>query len=135
LIAQVERHASLRFVGGRTLISSLSILNRNNLVGRAPRKMLLLGGGREGLLILWSLISRLSDRWFHTRLSLYGWALYFGALHEALDTSTWWNVCVRCGSGGSSAWLEHLGIVKRNRWLLRAYACPTCGAPNIFTRD
>ena len=135
LIALVERHTTLRFAAGRILISSLSILNRNNLAGRAPRKLLLLGGGREGLLILWSLISRLSDRWLHTRLSLYGWALYFGALHETLDTSTWWNVCVRCGSGGSSAWLEQLGIVKRNRWLLRAYACPSCGAPNIFTRD
>jgi len=44
---------------------------------------------------------------------------YFGALHEELDTTTWWNVCVRCGSGCSSAWLEQLGIVKRNRFLIR----------------
>ncbi|MGD0297223.1 MAG: class I SAM-dependent methyltransferase [Bryobacteraceae bacterium] len=135
LIALVERHTGLHFAGGRLLISSLSILNHNNLAGRAPRKMLLLGGGREGLLGLWSLISRLSDRWLHMRLSLYGWALYFGTLDETLDTSTWSNVCVRCGSGASSAWLEQLGIVKRNRWMLRSYACPSCGAPNIFTRD
>jgi SAM-dependent methyltransferase len=78
LIALVERHTSLRFVGGRDLMTSLAILNRKNLAGR-----------------------------------------YFGALHEELDTTTWWNVCVRCGSGCSSAWLEQLGIVKRNRFLIR----------------
>jgi SAM-dependent methyltransferase len=135
LIALLERHTSLRFVGGRDLMTSLAILNRKNLAGRIPIKLMLLGGGREKQLILWSVISRLSDRWLGTRLSLYGWALYFGALHEELDTSTWSNVCVRCGSGCSSVWLEQLGIVKRNRFLIRAYACPTCGAPNIFTRD
>jgi SAM-dependent methyltransferase len=50
---------------------------------------------------------------------------YFGALHEELDTTTWRNVCVRCGSGCSSAWLEQLGIVKRNRFLIRWYASTT----------
>jgi Methyltransferase domain len=135
LIALVERYTSLRFVGGRSLMTSLSVLNRKNLAGCAPKKLMLLGGGRESLLIVWSVISRLSDRWCGTRLSLYGWALYFGALHEELDTGTWSNVCVRCGSGCSSVWLEHIGIVRRNTCLIRAYACPACGAPNIFTRD
>jgi SAM-dependent methyltransferase len=99
LIALVERHTSLRFVGGRDLMTSLAILNRKNLAGRIPKKLMLLGGGREEQLVLWRVISRLSDRWLGTRLSLYGWALYFGALHEELDTTTWWNVCVRCGPG------------------------------------
>jgi hypothetical protein len=133
LIALVEGYTGLRFAGGRTLMTSLSVLNRKNRNGRAPRKLTLLGGGRESHLILWSVISRLSDRWFKTRFSVYGWALYFGALHEALDTSTWWNVCVRCGSGCAAGTLERLGAVKGR--LIRRYACPTCGAPNIFTRD
>jgi len=133
LIALVEGYTGLRFAGGRTLMTSLSVLNIKNRTGRAPRKLLLLGGGRESHLILWSVITRLSDLWFKTRLSVYGWALYFGTLHEVLDTSTWWNVCVRCGSGCAAGTLERLGAV--NGRLIRRYACPTCGAPNIFTRD
>lgn len=135
LVALLERYTGFPFVGGRLLTASLSVLNPKNRTGRAPRKLILLGGGREGLLVLWSLISRLSDRWLGTRLSLYGWALYFGDLHEEVDTNRWWNVCVRCGSGSASEWLESLGVVKRNGWLIRGYACRACGAWNIFTRD
>ena len=134
LIALLERHTGMRYAAGRLLISSLSMLNRKNRVARAPRKLWLAGGGREGVLVLWSGFARLMDRWFGTRLSIYGWALYFGALAEEVDARPWWNVCVRCGSGGAPEWLESRGALKR-RWLIRGYACPGCGAWNIFTRD
>jgi SAM-dependent methyltransferase len=131
----VERHTGLRFAAGRSLMTSLSVFNRKNLTGPRPRKMVVLGGGREGLLLWWSVASRLSDRWFRTRLSLYGWAVYFGTLHEEVDGQPWSNVCVRCGSGSAAGWLEALGLVKRNRWWIRGYVCPQCGAWNVFTRD
>jgi len=134
LIALLERQTGMRYASGRLLISSLSMLNRKNRVARAPRKLWLIGGGREGVLVFWSGFARLMDRWFRTRLSIYGWALYFGALEEEVDARPWWNVCVRCGSGCASDWLESRGSLKR-RWLIPGYICPGCGAWNIFTRD
>ncbi|HYL76682.1 MAG TPA: class I SAM-dependent methyltransferase [Bryobacteraceae bacterium] len=134
LIALLERHTGMRYAAGRLLISSLSMLNRKNRVARAPRKLWLVGGGSEFVLVLWSGFARLMDRWFGTRLSIYGWALYFGALAEEVDARPWGNVCVRCGAGCASDWLESRGSLKR-RWLIRGYLCPACGAWNIFTRD
>ncbi len=133
LIARVEKHTGMRLAAGRVLHTSLSMLNRKNRVTPAPKKIAFMGGGREGTLVLWSGVARLSDRWFGTRLSVYGWALYFGALREEVDRRPWSNVCVRCGSGSSSDWLESTGLVKR-RWGLRCYRCP-CGAWNIYIRD
>jgi len=135
LIAEVERRTSMRFTEGRALMSSLAILNRKNLGGRLQRKLMLLCGGREGVLIFWSALSRLCDRWLGTRLSLYGWALYFGAVGEDVDRRTWSNVCVRCGSGASSDWLESTGRVRRKAWLIPSYVCANCLAWNVFTRD
>jgi SAM-dependent methyltransferase len=43
LSALVERHTSLRFVGGRDLMTSLAILNRKNLAERIPKKLMLAG--------------------------------------------------------------------------------------------
>jgi SAM-dependent methyltransferase len=134
LIAQTELYTGLQFRAGRVLITSLAMLNRRNRTARAPRKMAFLGGGREGVLRLWSISSRLADRWLHTRLSVYGWALYFGTLTEEIDRRPWSNVCVRCGVGCSSDWLQSSNQV-RHRWLLKSYTCPECGARNFFTRD
>jgi SAM-dependent methyltransferase len=134
LIAQAERYTGLRLRAGRVLMTSLSMLNRRNRTAPAPRKLALLGGGREGVLRLWSIISRASDRWMHTRLSVYGWALYFGTLTEEVDRIPWSNVCVRCGAGCSSNWLLSSNLVRR-RWLLKSYTCQECAAWNFFTRD
>lgn len=133
LIALTERCTGLRFRAGRVLMTSLSMLNRRNRIAPAPRKLMLLGGGRESVLRLWSVISRLVDRWLRTRLSGYGWALYFGTLAEGLESRPWSNVCVRCGSGCSSNWLLSSNQVSHT-WLLKVYTCQ-CGAWNFFTRD
>jgi SAM-dependent methyltransferase len=79
LIAQTERYTRLQFQAGRVLMTSLAMLNRRNRTAPAPRTLMLLGDGSEGVLRLWSIVSRLADRWLRTRLSVYGWALYFGA--------------------------------------------------------
>jgi len=134
LITQTEQYTGQRFRAGRVLKTALAMLNRRNRAAPAPRKLALLGGGRESVLRLWSIISRLADRWLGTRLSVYGWALYFGTLTEEVARLPWSNVCVRCGSGCSSNWLLSSDQVRR-KWLLKSYTCQGCGAWNFFTRD
>jgi len=121
LIAQIEKHTGLQFRFSRVLLTSLAMLNRANRTAPAPRRLALLGGGRESVLRWWSIISRLADRWLGTHLSVYGWALYFGRLDEEVDAEPWSNVCVRCGAGYSSG-------------LLKSYTCQACEARNFFTR-
>jgi SAM-dependent methyltransferase len=134
LAARIESATRLRLVAARLLCTSLSYLNRKNFRARGPRRLFLVGGGTEISLHLFSYFSRLSDRLFGTRISVYGWALFFGALSVPVDTAVWTNVCIRCGSGASSAWLRDLNLV-RKRFLLPVYRCPNCGTTNLFSED
>ncbi len=130
----IQRATRLPHVQTRTLYSSLSYLNRRNFRARGPRRLLLVGGGTEISLHLFSYFSRLSDRLFGTRLSIYGWALYFGSFAVRVEAEAWTNVCIRCGSGSQSEWLRHLNLV-RKRFLLPVYRCPNCGTTNLFSED
>ena len=49
---------------------------------------MLIGGGTETSLRLLSYLFRLSDRFLHTRMSVYGWALYFGNVETPIDCRT-----------------------------------------------
>ncbi|HTS46389.1 MAG TPA: class I SAM-dependent methyltransferase, partial [Bryobacteraceae bacterium] len=80
LAAKIEAATGLQHIGTRTLCTSLSFLNRHNAPKPRPRKLWLLGNGTEPSLRLINFLSRLSDRSLHTRLTVYGWALYFGNL-------------------------------------------------------
>jgi len=134
LARTIERGTHLRYVESRTLCTSLSYLNRKNRRVAGPRRLLLTGGGTEMSLHLFTYFARLSDRLFHTRLSVYGWALYFGQVAVPVDTGAWTNVCIRCGSGAASEWLGELNLVQR-RFMLRVYGCPHCGTSNLFSDD
>jgi SAM-dependent methyltransferase len=134
VIGRVTATTGLGYAGGRVLCTSLSFLNSHNHTEPAPRKLLLLGGGREGILRWLNRLLRSCDRWLGTRTSVYGWALYFGAVPEAVNSRTWVNVCVRCGAGSDSAALRAAGLIRR-RLLGWTYACPKCGASNFFHRD
>jgi SAM-dependent methyltransferase len=125
LASHIERATGLRCGGIRLLHTSLAFLNPHNRKARAPRKLLLLAGGREPVLVALTYALRLCDSWFGTRLSVYGWAFYFGA--TPAETAAWSNVCVRCGAGHPA------GQLHPDR--LRFYACPACGARNLFTAD
>lgn len=134
IIDRVTAATGLPYVGGRTLCSSLSFLNAHNHTEPAPRRLLLLGGGREGILRWLNRMFRICDRWLGTRLSVYGWALYFGTAAEAVSSRAWVNVCVRCGAGCDSAALLAAGLTRRGL-LGWSYKCPECGASNFYHRD
>jgi len=135
LTAAVERATGLPHVGTRTLCSSLSFLNRRNAPRPLPRRLLLLGAGYEWSLFLYTWMSRRLDRWLKTRTSVYGWAFYFGSIREPIDTTTWVNVCIRCGSGCPASLLRRQSRIHPVFPGLRIYQCPTCGASNPFSDD
>ena len=133
--AKIESLTGLPHFATQQLFASFSYLNRMNRTAKAPRKLLLLAGGDERFLILGTWVLRLIDRTFGTRLTHYGWAMYFGRGHSAQTSPGWRNVCVRCGSGHPADELLAARRVKKHFRLVRTYRCPTCGASNIFTRD
>lgn len=134
LTLMVEQATGLKHKLTRTLCTSLSFLNRNNRRTRAPRRLLLIGGGTEISLLLFNYFFRLLDRTFGSRMSVYGWAFYFGNIEATIDRNAWTNVCIRCGAGHPSDWLIHECKVVRY-WLISVYWCPNCGTMNLFTKD
>ena len=135
LATMIERATGLRHVATQTLYSSLSFLNPRNSPHPRSRRLLLLGGGHEWSLFLYGWASRLIDRRFNLRTSVYGWAFYFGEIPERVETETRVNVCIRCGSGYSGLFLKRAGVV-RSTWIgVRVFRCPTCGATNPFADE
>jgi SAM-dependent methyltransferase len=134
VISLIERHTGLRHRGTRTLYSSLSFLNNRNLTAKPPRRLLLFANGDERFLATFTWLLRLIDRTFHTRLSHYGWSFYFGSVDPPAVLESWINVCVRCGSGHSEEYLRQTGAVGPIPGVFDRYLCPSCGAPNRFTR-
>lgn len=135
VIGRVTAKTGLGYAGGRVLCTSLSFLNSRSHTEPAPRRLVLLGGGREGILRWLNRLLRICDRWLGTRTSVYGWALYFGSVPEPVSSRTWVNVCVRCGAGSDSAALRAAGLTRLRLLLAWTYACPKCGASNFFHRD
>ena len=123
LAGRISRAIALPHAATRLLHSGFTFANRRNAVGRPPRRLWLLGGGFEPSVRWATWTFRQLDRLYGTRLSVYGWAFYFGRVHN-VDTTPWPNVCIRCGAGHPSR------VLSRAR---RAYACPQCGVRNMFT--
>jgi SAM-dependent methyltransferase len=97
--SRIERATALSHVATRVLHTSLSFLNPRNRTAPAPRRLWILFGGREPVLMALNFALRLADRLFGTRWSVYGWALWFGRVVEPPDVRPAWHVCVRCGAG------------------------------------
>jgi SAM-dependent methyltransferase/DNA-directed RNA polymerase subunit RPC12/RpoP len=130
LANDVSELTGLVHVATRTLCTSLSFLNRRNAPKPIPKKLELLGGGREWTLVAWSQFARRADRVAGTRWAVYGWAFYFGRVGASVETETATNVCARCGAGHPSEWL-----LKQSRVDGRYYSCPSCGGRNWFSED
>jgi len=133
--ALVERLTGLPHRATRDLYSSLSFLNRRNVQGWGPKKLLLFGNGNERFLafLLWAL--RTMDRVFGTRSSLYGWEFHFGAADPGETVDPWVNVCVRCGAGHPADYLRELATGWRRFGPIESYRCPACGGFNLFSAD
>ena len=135
VIRAVERTTGLDHVATKTLCSSLSFLNRCNSPKPRPRRLLLLGGGFEWSLLLYTWASRRIDCLLDARTSIYGWAFYFGKISSHVPTETNLNVCIRCGSGTPAATLKERKLVRSWLHVFRGYTCPRCGAANSFIED
>jgi SAM-dependent methyltransferase len=135
LIRTIEDRTGLRHMGTKPLFSSLTFLNRRNIVSRMPGKMALFLWGSERYLAFVSYCLRILDRIFGSRYSHYGWASYFGTPPGPLLLDPWTNVCVHCGSGHPAGSLRAAGVVRTLFWKIREYTCPLCGARNLFTAD
>lgn len=131
ILRAVEQATGLKHVATRTLCSSLSFLSRRNSPRPRPRRLLLLGGGFDWSLRLYTWLSRRIDRVFHLRASVYGWAFYFGDVPGPIDTATRCNVCIQCGGAAPAASLT----VRRTWFGIRLYNCPSCGTRNVYASD
>ena len=131
LAVVLTRLSGLPHIATRILHSSFSYLNRRNFQGGVPRRAALLSVGGEASLAILSSVARTCDRRFGTRMSVYGWAMYFGRVDEEIDLTASENVCIRCGQGHSRDCLESLQIV-RSRQGIRYYRCPACQAFNLM---
>jgi len=132
VVALIERLSGLAHHATRDLYSSLSFLNAHNVRGWPPKKLLLFANGDERFLaaLLWSL--RTIDRVFATGLSRYGWEFHFGGADPGEARQPWINVCVRCGSGHSEAYLREQASGWRKFGPLESYRCPSCGGFNLI---
>jgi SAM-dependent methyltransferase len=127
VVALVERFTPLRHRATVLLGSSLSFLNRHNFTTRPPRRIALFAGGDERFLAVLAAIRRRVDRLLGTRLSVYGWAFYFGAVTPDLVEGPWEHVCVRCGSGVPVAFLREMHAIRGVVW-----HCTICGGFNLL---
>ncbi len=134
VISLVRPATGLECKASKTLFASFSFLHPRNRGARPPRRLWLLGMPGARALRLATYLFRLCDRAFGTRLSVYGWAFYFGALPVAADTRPCPNVCICCGAGRPSRQLREDGALLRGCWP-PAYKCPACGCRNLYTED
>jgi len=120
----------LPHVATRTLFSSFAFINRENT--RAVRSDMRFAGFSQPILGLLTGCTRLIDRWFGTRTSVYGWAFYLGHIEEPVTAGNWPNVCIRCGQARPAGEAARAAQTRR---LLRLYRCEGCGTRNFLFPD
>lgn len=123
----IERLTPLKLRATVVLTASLSFLNSHTFTSRPPRRIALFAYGHEGFLAVLNFVLRRLDRILGTRLSVYGWAFYFGAIDPEVVEGPWTLVCVRCGSGVSKEFLRKAGAVRLATW-----RCTVCGGFNLL---
>ena len=131
---EITRATGMPLAATRDLHTSFAFLDKTKFEPRPPRRLLLVGYGTTFSLHALSYVTRLIDRMFGTRLSVYGWAFYFGSVKEEIETEPWINVCIRCGAGHSVAALQSNHKVTRRGLIFQWYTCSNCGTPNLLTQ-
>jgi SAM-dependent methyltransferase len=117
------------------LFSSFSFLNNHNFIAPPPRRIALFAFGNEFILAFCLWILRGLDRRCGTGWSRYGWSFRFGGTASAAPEDVWVNVCVRCGSGHSEAYLRKYARIRKLAGMFPAYLCPACGGFNFLSRE
>ena len=133
VIGLVERLARSPHRATQELSSGLSFLNAHNFHAPPPRKIALFAFGNERFLAAFVWLLRSLDRTFGTRLSIYGWAFYFGSADPPASLDNWRNVCVRCGAGHAEDYLRARAAGWRMTLGVESYRCPACGGFNLFS--
>jgi SAM-dependent methyltransferase len=131
----IGTHVGLPPVATKLLCSSLSFMNRLNARGPLPRRLALVGGGYEWTLFVYAWLSRRIDRLLGSRTRVYGWAFFFGNPGDMVNTDSWVNVCIRCGSGISADEIKRSGRLRRLWKVMPTFPCPACGTLNPFSAD
>lgn len=131
---QIAAATGLKPVARRVLYTSLIFLTRYGRETNPSRRLWLFAGGAPWFVASLTYAFRQVDRLFNTRLSIYGWAFYFGEIREPIDTAPWTNVCVCCGMGHSAASLVSTGEVFAVPGF-RYYRCAGCRQRNLFSDD
>jgi SAM-dependent methyltransferase len=135
LASEITHATGVKLTASRSLYSSFEYLNRYYFGPHISWRLRLVGNGNRRCIVALSYAARLFDRVFHTRLSAYGWALYFGNIGESVESTPRSNVCVGCGAGHAVPWLFANNLVRRRLLIFRTYVCPSCGSQNFFTAD
>jgi SAM-dependent methyltransferase len=131
----IVENTGLQLAGTRLLHTSFLFLRREHFSPRPPRRMWLFFNGGSAVIRALAYAARIADRLFGTRLSVYGWALYFSAGALRVDTRPLPNVCLRCGGGFPESLLIEGSAIRRRAFLPDIYRCPTCGECNFLTWD
>lgn len=139
IVGGIESGTGLHLAGWQELSSSFIFVDRRNflpaprgrLPGPLPRRMRWLGmlpsWSFSGARIFLNLATRLTDRWFATRWSRYGWALAFTPVKQLPEEEPGsLNVCMFCGAGFDE--------VSRERIAGLFYRCPYCSGANYWFR-
>jgi SAM-dependent methyltransferase len=135
IIAPLRQTLGEASVGVRVLHTSFSFLARRHFHPRPPRRLWIFLNGRYSVIATFSYLCRLVDRTIGSRLSVYGWAVYYGTLRRTIDTAAWSNVCVHCGAAHPADLLRPRLFVRRALPFIKLYTCPACEAWNFFTND
>ncbi len=112
----------------RTLYTSFSFIHPANRGPRRNRRFWVLLGAGECALRWTTWLLRHCDRRLGTRLSIYGWSFYFGAIPAPIDTAPWPTVCIRCGAAHPTKQLDSRPTTPPS------YHCPRCSTVNYLTR-
>jgi SAM-dependent methyltransferase len=144
----VEAHTQFRVLHYKTLYSGLVYLNppSTERLPDYPRPACWLAHIPPVLLqqaLRWgNYATRVSDRYFGSRMSRYGWGIVFRweehpAARRKISASQIKqmpadrNVCFSCGAGHPEASLMNK---LRRYWFWKIYSCPCCGKENVFCR-
>jgi SAM-dependent methyltransferase len=137
IVGGIESGTGLHLAASKELSTSFIFIDKRNFVpaprgrlpGPLPRRMRWLGllpsWFFSGARIFLNLATRITDRWFRTKSSRYGWALAFvpeKQLPEQEPGSL--NVCMFCGAGFDQEPAE--------RVVLLFYRCPYCSGVNYL---